>query len=135
MPLLAAIHGARGFIFYSYFDLRNVDQFLPGSFEREWAKVKKMVAVMKELEPFILSTARPPAVTVKTMPAGAVQAAAMRDEKGNLRVIIVGVGGQTRAIIKVDDKRPLRSRFGLTRRIGNGQYEFLADKVNSDILY
>ena len=135
MPLLAAIYGARGFLFYSYFDLRKVDQFLPGSFEREWDKVKKMVAVMKELEPFILSTAKAPAVTVKSEPAGSVHAAAMCDEKGNLRIIVVGVGGKTRAAITVDDKRPLRSKFGLTKRLSDGRYEFLADKVNSDILY
>lgn len=135
MPLLAAIHGAKGFIFYSYFDLRKVDQFLPGSFEREWGKVKEMAAVMKELEPFIMSTAAAPKVKVKAFPENSVHAGAMSDENGNLRIIAVGLGGKTRAVITVRETRPLRSKYGLTKRIGPGKYEFTADKVNSDILY
>ncbi len=135
MPLLAAIHGAKGFIFYSYYDLRKVDQFLPGAFEREWNKVREMTAVMKELEPFIMSIETAPEVNVKAFPENSVHASAMSDDNGNLRLIIVGLGGKTRGLITVNDTRPLRSKYGLTKRIAPGKYEFTADKVNSDVLY
>jgi hypothetical protein len=137
MPLLAAIYGAKGFVFFAYLDLvRNNDAVMPGSGTKEWnEKVVPMTKVLRELEPFIMSIVPAPAVKVESNPKDEVHARAMVDEKGNLRILIVGTGLPCKAIITVPNAPDLKSQFGKTRLLGGGRYEFVAHAVESDILY
>jgi len=135
-PLLAAIYGAKGFVFYAYAKFYNaVENVMPGAGKVEWEqKVIPTVRILRELEPFIMSVAPAPEVIVKSVPANEVRAKAMCDGHGNIRVIIVGTGKPCRASITVPDKRLLSSQFGKTRSLGKGVYEFNARGIESDIL-
>lgn len=53
--------GANGLIFYSFFDLREMDKTTP--FEKRWGEVKRMAEEIKGYEPFFLSTEPSPAVS------------------------------------------------------------------------
>lgn len=144
MALYAAMLGAKGFIFYSNFDIcQRYEQVLPGSgvAEREWAKVVEMIKPVKELEPFILSTKKPLELVVESEPPNAVEAAALLDDQGNYRIIVIGTGGKTKGIFTLPESltklknKPLQSKFGKTKPLGNGKYEFITESVNSDLLY
>ena len=50
MTYLGLVHGAKGLIYYCYYDLRVLPQY-----EEMWAGMKKIVAEVKELEPVLLS--------------------------------------------------------------------------------
>ena len=143
MALYAAMLGAKGFVFYSNFDvMQRYDRLLPGSGEREWPKVVEMVKSVKELEPFIMSTQPPLALDVESEPkgAGAVEAGVLLDDEGNFRVIVVGTGGKAEGIFAIPESiaqltnEPLQSKYGKTKHLGGTRYEFLANSVDSDIL-
>lgn len=141
MPLYAAILGARGFVFYSNFDImQRYDRLLPGSGEREWAKVVEAIRPLKELEPYILSKNKPVEIAVSCEPADSVVAGALLDDRGRFRVVVIGTGGKAKGTFVLPEsllrlnKEPLTSEFGKTRSLGDGQYEFNADAVDSDIL-
>lgn len=144
MALYAAMLGAKGFIFYSNFDIcSHYNQVLPGSgiAEREWAKVVEMVKPVKELEPFILSTKKPLEITVESEPKDAVEVGALLDDQGNYRIIVIGTGGKAKGVFTLpksltkQKNEPLRSTFGKTQSLGNGKYEFVTESVDSDILF
>jgi hypothetical protein len=115
---------------------------LPGSGEREWAKGVEMVKPLKELELFILSTKPPLPIAVESKPKDAVEAGILFDDTGHFRVIVIGTGGKAKGTFTlpenlrtVDGKElPLHSKFGNTRFLGNGRYEFSTDAVDSDVL-
>jgi hypothetical protein len=143
MALYSAMLGAKGFIFYSANDiLREYERVLPNSglADREWAKVTEMVKPLKELEPFILSTKKPLELVVESEPKNVVEAAAMFDDQGNFRIIIIGTGGNAKGIFMLPEyltkqkNKPLHSKFGKTKSLGNGKYEFVTEQVGSDIL-
>ena len=138
MALYAAMLGAKGFVFYSNFDiLLNYDKLLPGSGKREWAKVVEMVQSIKELEPFVLSTKQPLEIVVESEPKDAVEAGMLLDDAGNLRIIVIGTGGKAKGTFTLPEEfrsASPRSKFGKTKSLGSGRYEFVADAVDSDIL-
>ena len=136
MPLLAAIYGAKGFIFYMYDSATvRLDRRWPGRSEKEWPKIVQMVQMLRELEPFLLSAAPAPDVQVSGAPEEETVARAFASDSGELRVVIVSLGAPCKAVIHVDCGRELRSKFGKTRRIAPGKYEYRASAVDSDILY
>ncbi|MDR2705388.1 MAG: hypothetical protein LBC02_06390 [Planctomycetaceae bacterium] len=144
MTLYAAMLGAKGFVFYSNFDIcQRYEQVLPGSgiAEREWAKVVEMVKPVKELQPFILSTKKPLEITVASEPKDAVEVGALLDDQGNYRIIVIGTGGNAKGVFTLPEiltklkSEPLQSKFGKTKSLGNGKYEFVTESVDSDILY
>ena len=141
MTLYSAMLGAKGFIFYSNFDIiQRYDMLLPGSGEREWAKVVEMVKSVKELEPFVLSTKKPVTIAVECEPKDSVEAGILLDDAGNYRVIIIGTGGKARGTFVIPEEiamlktEPLYSKFGKTKLLDSGRYEFVTDAVDSDIL-
>jgi len=141
MSLYAAMLGAKGFVFYSNFDIvQRYDRLLPGSGEREWAKVVEMVKAVRELEPFILSTKQAPALAVASEPKDAVEAGVLLDDDGHFRVIVIGTGGKAKGIFELPENiaklntKPLQSKFGKTTHLGGNRYEFNADSVDSDVL-
>lgn len=144
MALYAAMLGAKGFVFYSNFDIcQRYESVLPksGIAEREWAKVVEMVKPVKELEPFILSTKKPLEITVASEPKDAVEVGALLDDQGNYRIIVIGTGGNAKGVFTLPESltklksEPLQSKFGKTKFLGNGKYEFITESVDSDILY
>lgn len=136
MPLLSAIMGAKGFIFYGFTTLFHwLPKIQPDAPEKLWAPVVGMVQVMKSLEPFILSIVPAPEVKVESKPAGRVRARAFKTADGQVRVLIVALGPMpVTAEIKVPGYVHLKSRFGLTACDNSGIYHFKAKAIDSDIL-
>ncbi len=141
MALYAGMLGAKGFVFYSNFDIcQRYDKILPGSGEREWPKVVEMVKSVKELEPFVLSTKKPLEIAVESEPKDAVEAGVLLDDNGNFRVIVIGTGGKAKGVFTLPEavlrlkKETLRSKFGKTKPLGENRYEFSVDAVDSDVL-
>lgn len=135
MPLLAAIHGAKGFVFYSYFDaVIKSRRMAPDIAEREWAKIAPLAPMLRKLEPFLLSLEKAPEVEVAGCRPGEVEARAFADAVGNIRVIIAGTGEPVRAVVTIPGFDKLQSTYGQTRNLGGGRYEFTATEADGDIL-
>lgn len=132
-PLLGAIYGAKGFVFYAYYDITAMEKRAPERGEQDWNNLAETVKLLRDLEPWIMSTEKAPAVTVESTPAGEVCARAfVRD--GKVRVVIASLGAKSRAVITVPGCSGLKSRFGKVRELGNGRYEFTAGAIDSDVL-
>ncbi len=132
MSLLMAIQGARGFVFYSYYDLLK-PAVLP-DFDRRWAELCNVGALLRELQPFFYSDETAPAVTIKTI-QGTVHAAAYKTADGKVKVLITGTGpGASEAEITVAGSANLKARYGKTESLGNGTYRFKGTDICSDVL-
>lgn len=132
MSLRMAIGGARGFIFYSYFDL--VFPNVMPEFDRRWAELGRVAALLRELQPFLYSEEKAPEITLKTT-TGTVNAAAYKTADGKVKVLITGNGpGASEADITVADCDNLRSRYGKTESLGGGKYRFKGADICSDVL-
>lgn len=90
--LIGAIYGAKGFVFYSYFDMKNrAEKLQPGSFKREWPKVLSCVKLLKKLEPYIMSSHPIVMLPVKQTGKGTVKAAVLTADNGKKTVILIAV--------------------------------------------
>ena len=132
MSLLMAIQGARGFVFYSYFDLLK-PAVLP-DYEQRWKELCNVGALLRELQPFLYSEEKAPTVTVKTI-QGKVNAAAYKTADGKVRVLVTGTGpGASEAEITVAGCVNLKARYGKTESLGGGKYRFKGTDICSDVL-
>ncbi len=132
-PLLGAIYGAKGFVFYAYYDITEMERRAPERGERDWNYIKEAVHVLRDLEPYIMSTEQAPTTTVKATPPEEVFARAFT-KNGKTRVAVVSLGRKCKAVITVPGHPDLKSRFGKTKNLGGGRYEFAADAIDSDVL-
>jgi hypothetical protein len=133
MALMFAIHGAKGFYFYSYSDLRRG---LPApDFEKRWKDAKKAARMLKSLEPYLLGDNDGPAC-VASFRKGSGAAGGFEDNTGKVCVLVSAgdVGGEQEATIRVAKNPRLKSRFGRTARNGDGSYTFKDKDVTCDIL-
>lgn len=94
---------------------------------------------LKELEPFIMSTQRPLPIMVESEPKNAVEAGALLDDNGNYRIIVIGIEGKAKGTFTLPEnlqkmKTGLRSKYGKTKSLGDGKFEFTSVGVDSDIL-
>ena len=132
MSLRMAIGGARGFIFYSYFDL--VWPSVMPEFNQRWSELCRVAALLRELQPFLYSEEKAPELNVKHT-TGTVNSAAYKSADGKVRVLITGNGpGASEAEITVADCDNLRSRYGKTEPLGGGTYRFKGTDICSDVL-
>ena len=133
--LLAAIHGVKAFLLYSWHHAMYLSEKNdPGHSQALWENIRKSVAVLKSLEPFILSRERGPEVAVENAVGNGVEAAAFKC--GNkFRVLIVAVGpGPAGADIVTPGCTGLRSRTGRSQDLGGGRFHFAGENVTYDIL-
>lgn len=135
MPMLYAILGAKGFIFFSEHGITlKAEMVCPGITEQIWPDVANMAREMKHLEPYILGIEPGPEVTV--MGSDRVLARAFKAENGKFAVMIVAMGPcSAKATISLDLPKGVRliSRFGLTTG-RDGLYEFAAEAIDYDVL-
>lgn len=136
LPLLSAIHGAKGFLFYSYHEIfakgSKIDPQLPAKF---WPEVVSAVKMLRELEPFILSTTASPELVVKTLD-GKVRFCGMTAENGRIAVPLVALSpGKSSALVTVPEGRKYVSRYGLSAEQPDGKWLFAAKGIDCDILY
>ena len=136
--LVMAIHGAKGFIYYSYYDLITVyqkryPQALAES-ERRWQELCRAVGALRAIEPYLMSEKDGPALEVK-VEQGQVEARAFADEKGQVCVLLVGIGpGPAAALVRLPNGAALQSRRGATQPTADGWYRFTGTDICCDIL-
>ncbi len=132
MSLLLAIQGARGFVYYSYYDQLK-PAVLP-DFPRRWKELCNVGGLMRELQPFLYSDEKAPAITVKT-DQGTVHAATYKTSEGKVKVLITGTGpGESEAEISLTGCDNLHSRYGKCEALGGGKYRFKGTDICSDVL-
>lgn len=133
LPLLGAIYGAKGFVFYSYHEVFfHGERVQPGFGKIFWPRIVKAVEMLKLLEPFIMSTETPEQLQLKTT-AGMVRS---RVFTANGRTAVVLVGLQN-APNSASGKLPAGKKFTSLNgkcRIENGRLTFTAGEVDYDIL-
>ena len=135
MPLLAAIHGAKGFLFFSYDGVWTKPQKLnPGEEVENWNNLKRCTAVLQDLAPFIMGPRFFP-IKFEANQGGQLHGRVFEDGKGGVRVVLVGVQNKAVARFRLPDYPVLKSRNGLTRHMGNKRYEINVTGVQSDILF
>ena len=134
MVMLHIIYGAKGFIFYHYNYLKSWK--LPkDNFEKAWPDFCKVVKTLHDLKPFILSDKPVEKVKLKQI-AGQIRGGKLTSDNGANRILLVTIGpGKAKAVISLPGKNNLKSKFGLTKNLGNCKYEFTASGIDSDILY
>ena len=131
--ILSALRGAKGFVFYSYFDM-DKPPLTQADRDVFWPKLCNVGQMLRDLEPFLLSDIEPikPVVEVSE---GDVQATEFHDADGHVRILVAGVGpGSSTAVIQTDPGTPLTSLYGLCTSLGGGEYEFSGEGACSDIL-
>ena len=133
--LFALNHRARSIIFYAYDPLRLQEKHDPGSFKRFAPRVFNVVRLIRELEPFFLADGAPEVLAVEPLIAEAPPVEAkLHTANGRTIAVVTGDGpGEVRAKIKVG-RSGMKSRFGHTKEVGNGIYEFAGKDTISDIL-
>jgi len=132
--LLALNHRARAVIPYAYNSVFRHDAYDPGASRRFWPLVANVMKVTKELEPFFIESAEPIVLFEQKVGESVVEARLHTADDQRQVVIITSDGpGAVKTVIKVG-KAGLKSRFGLTRALGDGSYEFSAMNTASDVL-
>jgi len=130
LTIMHAIAGMRGFFFYSYFDLqRQVDG---KTFDERWAMMVRIGAMVKSLEPLIMSTT-PIQQLVIPATQGSVSGAILRGENGEAAVLLSGYNSP-QAKIKIPGLPKLRSKYGFTKQVSDDEYLFTGKGICSDIL-
>ncbi|MFA6931698.1 MAG: hypothetical protein WCT05_15345, partial [Lentisphaeria bacterium] len=99
-----------------------------GNFEKEWPKVQNLAAMLKKLEPFIMSD-HPAKILMKEQ----VVAAKLQSNTGKKVIIVCSVGpGKCEADLTLDGE--FHSEYGRTLRAGN-QWHFNGEDISSDLLF
>lgn len=132
LALLAAIRGAKGFLFYSYFDLPN-PAFEPGGRARRWDNLCRVGQALREVEPFLMADAGDQQFTLRVL-EGQVEARAFRNPAGQECLLLVAIGpGPCRAEVEMSGGKAYISQFGRTAVQGNG-YLFTGTDACADVL-
>ena len=88
--------------------------------------------MLHTLEPFIMSLENAPQATV-TPKEGEVIAKAFA-ANGKVAAIISSIEGKSSAEVLIPGQPNLKSRYGLTKNLGNGRYLYEAAGCDGDIL-
>ncbi|MGN0867151.1 MAG: carbohydrate binding domain-containing protein [Oligosphaeraceae bacterium] len=145
--LLEALRGARGFIFYSFTDLKR-GYFNPERFKgrvtvqtREdylwhWQECKELATMLKNLSPWILS--RQGATPAKLqVAAGQAEAAIFRrDEDGAPAVMAASIGPENveAELVLPEDFPPMEALYGHAREVSPGVWRFSGNDIWGEIL-
>jgi len=131
VALMYASYGVKGFAFYSYFDMYRtpIPEWIPLRRER----VRKVVADLKSLEPFIVS-GEPIEEVAHTDTRGKTRVVALSDGKGAWRVLVIGVKRDNACTFTLPAKYGvLRPRKGNVK-LSDGGYAFESKEFTCDIL-
>lgn len=131
--LLEAMRGAKGFVMYSFFDLKTGPDKL--QFERRWPVVCRVAERLKKLEPYLLSTSPAPAVANRVA-KGNVYAKAFRAPDGSTRVLVcqVSSGAGEAELVIGDGETGYLSEHGRTVEVSPGVYRFFGTNTSFDLL-
>jgi len=146
MNYLFAVNGVRAFLMYTYpvKERQEIAEKAAKFGDPDWhvravAALPELAAPLKLAEPYIMGIGTPPEISVENHGPAEVAARAFRSDEGKVGVIIVGCGGpvgknSADAVITLKDAPELKSHYGKTVSLGNGQYRFTSDSLDSDLL-
>jgi len=134
VTLMMAAYGAKSFIFFAHTSLVHTPQHFDVTFEKVWNEGCEVANTVKELEPYILGEAEytTPPLTVNS---GEPVVRVMTADSGKQAVVITTVGqGTTDVVIQLDTARQFRSKYGKTKSLGDGKYQFTCEWLDCDVL-
>ena len=133
--LLALNHRARAVVFYAWDSIFKHDKFEPGASKWFAPRVFNVVKLLRELENFFLADDAPKPIEVVPAEGAPSRVEAKLHTAGERTIVVVTADGpgKAQATIKVG-RTGLKSRFGRTKEIGGGNYEFTGTDIASDIL-
>ncbi len=131
MILLSAGYEVNGYFFYTYAPLCQPDPKKDGDTAANLDAVKKGIAMLRALEPFLLSERPVEKLALKAV-KGDVKAWRFTDDNGKSKVVIVALGpGEAEAEFELPEG--FRSEYGQST-LQNNKWLFKAQDVDSDIL-
>ena len=141
MTLLMAIRGAKGFIYYSYFDLhRPTDPSsfkppveAPENFYKRWDDIVRVAKLLQDLAPFLLSDHDSQPVPAEIL-EGQAEIRAFTDNSGQVRVLIAAIGPGPVKVRFQTEAPGLRSFYGRCTRQADGSWLFEGIDLVSDVL-
>ncbi len=132
--LLALNHRARAVIPYAYNSVARHDHYDPGASVHLWPKIADVLKLTKELAPFFLESAEPVRLFREKVGSSLVEACRHTADDGRQIIVVTSDGpGAVNVIIPVG-RTGLKSRFGHTKDLGDGVYEFSAVNTAADLL-
>lgn len=146
ITLLEAIRGARGFVCYSFFDLKVYgivrEEFHGSAYQtREdflvhWQEAKDLATLLKSLSPWLLARegARPIPMAVQ---AGKAEAACFRrDDGGAPAVIVASIGPDNvdATLTLPADFPPMTAQFGHAKETAPGVWHFFGNDIWGEVL-
>ena len=133
MILLSAGYGAKGFVFYTYTPICKPDPKLDGDTAENLKTVQEGIAMLRELEPFLLSGKPIKRLPVKAV-KGDIRAWEFSDNGGGRRIAVLALGpGSAEAEITVGSPEKLKSVYGKSV-LKNGKWLFRAENIDCDII-
>ncbi len=146
ITLLEALRGARGFIMYSYFDLKrgfvDPDRFGGEAVQTEadywwhWQEAKELATMLKTLSPWLLSKQGPIALPLEVK-SGKMEAAIFRtDDNGRPAVVAASIGpDNVDATLRLPPGiPPLKAIYGNAHEVEAGVWHFSGNDVWGEIL-
>ncbi len=145
--LLEALRGARGFIFYSFFDLKR-GYLTPERFRgkvavqtREdflwhWQECKELATMLKNLSPWILSRQGASPAKLEVTAGQAEAAIFRRDEDGAPAVLAASIGPDNveAELALPADFPPMEALYGHAREVAPGVWRFSGNDIWGEIL-
>ncbi len=141
MSLLMANRGARGFIFYSDFDLKRPTDPAsfktpvepPETFANRWHDICEVARLLEELAPFLLSDHASESVPCEVL-EGSAEIRLFRDNAGRVRVLLSAIGPGPVKIRLRPGIDGLRSFYGKCSLQEDGSWLFEGQDITSDVL-
>ncbi len=145
ITLLEALRGARGFIGYSFFDLkRPMDAKTygepKGTYEEflwHWNERKEIATMLKNISPWLLSKKGPERVQLELKSGDAQAAFFTRDDaEGKPLVIVASVGPENvdATLTLPADFPPMKSAYGHAKEVSPGVWHFRGYDIRGEIL-
>ncbi len=141
MTLLMAIRGAKGFIYYSDFDLKrptdphnfNPAVEPPETFANRWRDICQVAELLQELTPFLLSDHESQTVPCEVL-EGQAEVRTFVDNSGQVRILVASIGPGPVKVRFQPGVPGLRSRYGRCTEEADGSWIFEGTDLVSDVL-
>ncbi len=144
--LMEMIYGIRGFVFYSFFDLKvysikrdgfnGADYATREEFLKDWKEVKTLATMLKELSPWILSKTGPQRTELQVQ-AGKACAAFFRNDKEDTPIVVVanvGPDDLNATLSLPKDFPPMKAQYGHATEIEPGLWQFHGNDCWGEVL-
>ena len=143
LVLYQAIRGAKGFILYSFKDLKRPyqEEYLKPfggtreEFLRRWEETKTLATLLKEMTPWILSETPLRPLPLETQDGDAA-AALFTDAQGTPMVLLANIGPEDPqgTLVLPPELPPMKARYGHAVETAPGTWQFTGEDIWGEIL-